>query len=83
MNITEIDTMSRLSKKMVSDSDSLSRYCISSGRWLIKNHFQPEVGSLGIELEDVFGIKNPEGLMGQFLNEGSYTIDNEGVISTK
>jgi len=44
---------------------------------------KPEVGSLGIELEDVFGIKNPEGLMGQFLNEGSYTIDNEGVISTK
>ncbi|CAG5110171.1 Oidioi.mRNA.OKI2018_I69.chr2.g4598.t1.cds [Oikopleura dioica] len=44
---------------------------------------KPGVGSLGIELEDVFGIKNPEGLMGQFLNEGSYTIDNEGTISTK
>jgi hypothetical protein len=40
------------------------------------------IGSLGMEVESISGVQSPVGLIGQFMNSGSYSIDSNGNIQT-
>ena len=43
---------------------------------------KPGAGSLALEIESIVGVKSPVGLIGQFMNAGSYTLDAAGNIQT-
>lgn len=43
---------------------------------------KPGAGSLSFDLEGTHGIKSPTGIIGQFINPGSYTIDEANNIET-
>ena len=54
--------------------------CDSGPRF--KFSVKPGAGSLALEVESTTGITSPVGLIGQFFNNGAYTIDKVGNIVT-
>jgi hypothetical protein len=44
---------------------------------------KPGAGSLSFDLEGIKGIKSPTGIIGQWINPGSYTIDEANNIETE
>ena len=43
---------------------------------------KPGAGSLALEIESIIGVRSPVGLIGQFMNTGSYQIAAAGNIQT-
>ena len=44
---------------------------------------KPDGGSLSVDLEKWHGMKEPSGLIGHFLKEKSYRVDDNGNIHTR